>query len=336
MKIAFLQIHEAPYRDDFLYYLNRQDGVELSVFSYKKSDEYHTYWGLEQQEPVAKWLGRHLRLGSSLLHFKLLNPFFLRRFDMVAVTAHSNMTSLLAYLWCWVWGVPYVYMADTVTERIRCRPAYHFKAAIYKKAAFIFVPGVVSRQFFIERYGIVDKKILLGYYSFSYSKIRGWAEVGREEREAIRSKLGMAEGERLAIMAANFLSFRDHLGLIKVFAKREEWHLLLIGEGPTLIKCKRYVEVNGLSDYIHFMKGQKFKTLIAILTAGDEYVHSGKEPFSTMPLLARLCGVKLGEHGDIPSWKDLESGSLPGYLDAEEVARRFAVAARMVEPKNVN
>jgi glycosyltransferase involved in cell wall biosynthesis len=259
-----------------------------------------------------------------MLHLRLLNPFLLRGFDLVAIMAHSNLTSLLAYCWCILWRIPYVYMADTVEERIKAPWCRRLKGALYRRAAFLFVTGRASARFFGERYGVPAEKIMVGCYSFDYAKIREWAREGRRERGAVRQRLGVAEEATLSIMAANFLPFRDHLGLIQRFEQRPSEHLLLIGEGECLPACREYVASRGLGSRIHFMPGMSFEELARILPAGDVYVHAGREPYSTMPLLARLAGLRLGEHGDIPSYEDLESGEPPRELDAPWVAALFA------------
>lgn len=327
MKLAFLQIHDAPYRMDFLRHLARQPSIDLTVFSYLPVDQAHVYWKLETGGYVSRGLGRFLKFGPSMLHFRLLNPWFLKPFDMVAVTAHSNLTSLLAYFWCWFWGIPYVYMADTVDERLTARVFRAIKAAIYKRAAFLFVTGRASMRFFQDRYGVPEDRLLAGYYSFDYARIRALEDEGRKQRQTVRRKLGISEEATLRIMAANFLPFREHLKLIKKFGQTVDGHLLLIGEGECLADCKGYVEAHGLSGRVHFMPGQPFDDLVRLLPAGDVYVHSGREPYSTMPLLARLAGLRLGEHGDVPAFEDLEGGVLPEDFDAPLVAARFAFIA---------
>ena len=323
MKLAFLQIHDAPYRMDFLRHLARQPSIDLTVFSYKPADPAHPYWGLDAGGYVSRGLGRYLKFGPSMLHFRLLNPWFLKRFDAVAVTAHSNLTSLLAYGWCRLWGIPYVYMADTVDERLKTPVFRRIKAAIYKRAAFLFVTGRASMRFFQERYGVPESRLLVGYYSFDYARIRAWADEGRRLRQTLRRHLGVPDEATLSVMAANFLPFRDHLELIKKFEQKAKDHLLLIGEGECLAACKRYVEAQGLSRRVHFMPGQTFEGLVRLLPAGDVYVHSGREPYSTLPLLARLAGLRLGEHGDVPAFEDLEGEAVPEAFDAPGVAGRF-------------
>ncbi len=324
MKIAFLQIHEAPYRMDFLRHLAGQEGVDLTVFNYLPQDRAHRYWSLEETGVVSQGLGPYLKIGPSMLHFRLLNPWLLKGYDLVAIPAHSNLTSLLAFFWCRFWRIPYVYMADTVAERRRSPIFRAIKAAIYKRAAFLFVTGRASMRFFAERYGVPQERMLAGCYSFDYAKIRAWAREGRRERGAVRQRLGVAEEATLAIMAANFLPFRDQAGLIQRFEKRPAEHLLLIGEGECLPACREYVASRGLGRRIHFMPGMRFEELVRILPAGDVYVHAGREPYSTMPLLARLAGLRLGEHGDVPAYEELEGEETPAELDAPRAAALFA------------
>ena len=505
IKLAFLQIHAAPYRNDFLRYLGQEPGIELTIYSYKEEDPAHSYWELPEEGVVAHSLGRAWQVGSSLLHWRMLNPFFLRRFDLVAVTAHSHMTSLLAYFWCWVWRIPYIYMADTVWERRTSWLMRRVKAAIYRRAAFLFVTGRASVRFFMEQYGVAPERLQVGYYNFDYAKIRRLAAEGRREREAVRRAWGVGEGEQVALMAANFLPFREHLELIRWF-EREGWatgvgHLVLVGGGGgggsggeggvggreprmdtngresgekggggeepristnscgnfppagagsliaenchsralppeggivadyrnqetgcddegkkgaascasagalsqppsgsdervkagaasctaagalsqppsgsdervkadcggkglppsreasgmrlgtaspsrdgaeapdwlppeggtpargTEAECRRYVRERGLEGRVHFVPGVKFEALVRLLAAADIYVHSGREPYSTMPLLARLAGLELGYHGEIPGLEDLVDGEVPEELDARVVARVIA------------
>lgn len=331
MKLAFLQIHEAPYRMDFLRHLAQQASVELTVFTYKPDDPAHPYWGLKSGGYVLRNLGYRVKIGPSMLHFRLLNPFFLKKYDVVAVTAHSNLTSLLAFCWCRLWRIPYVYMADTVDERLTTPLFRKVKAAIYHRAAFLFVTGKASVRFFRERYGLPESRLLVGYYSFDYAQIRAWATEGRAQRQAMRRHLGVAENETLSIMAANFLPFRDHLGLIRRFEQQAEGQLLLIGEGACLARCQAYVKDHGLRGRVHFMPGQTFEELVRLLPVADVYVHSGREPYSTLPLLARLAGLRLGDHGDIPAFEDLDGDEVPDAFDAAVVAARFT--ERLLRPR---
>ncbi len=328
MRLAFLQIHDAPYRMDFLRYLAKNKTVDLTVYTYKPDDSHHLYWDLKNFGYTSLALGPSLRMGPSLLHVKLLNPFFLKRYDRVAVMAHSNMTSLLAFFWCRIWKIPYVYMADTVEERMTSWLMRKIKAAIYLHAAFLFVTGHVSKRFFIETYGVPDEKILIGYYNFDYETIRGLAREGMLQRGNMRAQLGVLPSDTLSVMVANFLPFRDHLSLIKQFDYESGNKLLLIGEGECLTSCKIYVEQQVLKDKVLFMPGLSFEAMIRLLPVCDVYVHSGKEPYSTMPLLARLAGLRLGFHGDVPAFEDLKGDSVPCDFDSQEVAEQFVAACK--------
>jgi len=313
---------------DFLRYLARDASIDLTVYTYKPDDSFHSYWNLKDLGYISHALGPYLKIGHTLLHFKLLDPFFLRRYDMVAVMAHSNLTSLLAYFWCWIWRIPYVYMADTVEERMTSRGMKKMKAAIYLRAAFVFVTGHAAVRFFVERYGVPREKLLIGYYNFDYAKIRRLAREGLSQREPMRQKLGVAPSDILSVMAANFQPFRDQLSLIQNFEFSKGNKLLLIGEGECLQACKAYVEQQALSDRVLFLPGFAFETLIHLLPACDVYVHSGEEPYSTMPLLARLAGLRLGFHGNIPAFEDLKDDFVPGDFDSSEVAERFVTACK--------
>jgi len=333
LRLAFLQIHDAPYRMDFLRCLAVQEDVELTVYTYQKQDLVHSYWALGDLGYASCSLGAAVRIGPSLLHFRLLNPFFLRSFDMVAVMAHSHITSLLAYFWCLVWGIPYVYMADTVWERISSLWARSMKAVIYQRAAFLFVPGAVSARFFARAYGIAPDKVMMGYYNFSYAKIKAWAEAGRIDRLETRRALKVNAEDELSIMVANFLPFRKQLGLIQSFNFSDGQKLILVGEGTCLAECKTYVEKNKLDHRVIFIPGLPFEKMVKLLVACDVYVHSGKEPYSTMPLLAKLVGLRLGRHGDIPAYADVGEETWAEKFDAHKVAVAFADRCRIVRSK---
>lgn len=323
MRLAFLQIHDAPYRMDFLRHLAEQESIELSVYTYESADKNHLYWDIQELGYDSRSLGPFLRIGPSLFHFKLLNPFFIRQFDAVAVMAHSNITSLLAFFWCKVWGTPYIYMADTVEERMTGRLITKIKKSIYGNALFLFVTGKASKHFYMGRYNIPEDKIMTGYYNFEFDRIHKLVAEGREMRTENRTELGVMPSDVLSVMVANFLPFRDHLALIKSFDFRNENKLLLVGEGEHLDTCKSYVHQNSLKDKVLFLSGLPFENMVRLLAACDIYVHSGKEPYSTMPILAKLVGLKFGYHGDIPAYYDLENNTVPVELDAPVVVKRF-------------
>lgn len=320
MRLAFFQIHEAPYRQAFLDALAKR--IELDVFNYEASDLAHDYWGLGERPSNRKPLGACVRFGGSMLHFTCLVPLWLLRYDAVVVSAHSNLTSILIICWCRLLQVPYVYMADTVSERLRGQVIRWFKRFIYEGAAFLFAPGRASIRFFKDAYGIPSERILAGCYSFNFETVRRMAAKGVGGRIAVRASFGFTSEDRIQIMAANFTKTRNQDELIRNLPTGER--LLLIGNGERRAECERLVVELGRSDSVRFVDGLPFDRLVCVLAVCNECVHFANEPFSTVPIVARILGVPVRTGGCVPSAEDIpDTDWFREAFDSERVAERF-------------
>lgn len=95
---------------------------------------------------------------------------------------------------------------------------------------------------------------------------------------------------------ANYQDLKDQISLIKavklILDKNIRPYLTLIGTGPTLKKCKSYVEDNSLSDYVSFEKEVDHSQLRKFYNTLDLFVlPSVYEGFGCVYTEAYACGV---------------------------------------------
>jgi len=100
---------------------------------------------------------------------------------------------------------------------------------------------------------------------------------GREELHALRSELGVGEGERIVTTIGRLNSTKSHELFVEAAAKvleaRNDVHFYIIGEGETRKFLEAEIGKSGLDSHIHLLGARK--DIFNLLSISDVYVRPG-------------------------------------------------------------
>jgi hypothetical protein len=165
MKLAFVSSHPAPYRDSFLGGLVRNGKFTTDVFSLFPKDSGHDYWQLEASPYENKVIVTQDGTAGWRVFLRLLKTIVFGGYDCVCWPGFSPFYLALCMLIQVLCGKKYTIAADTVSQRKIGGGAFQFKKFLVRHASLIFVPGVRSRDFFVDTFNVETSRVCLGAYS---------------------------------------------------------------------------------------------------------------------------------------------------------------------------
>ncbi|MGL4860549.1 MAG: glycosyltransferase family 4 protein [Enterobacteriaceae bacterium] len=93
------------------------------------------------------------------------------------------------------------------------------------------------------------------------------------ERSFWREKLDLSSDDLLGITTARLVAVKNHRFLLEALAKVKQrgimWHWIIVGDGPLESELKKYVQLLGISDQIHFLGYQPQHIIHHWLAAAD-------------------------------------------------------------------
>ena len=297
MKVAILRIHPAPYREPVLRRLVEDVRFTVESFSIVGEDGGHAGMGLgSDRRPLAGV--RHLAdlaFGDGIrLAIRLLRRFvFSRDYSCVVWPAYCPWWLTLPILASAISGRRYAVSLDTVRDTSRF-VGRAFKRLIFRRAAFLWVPGQAARRYLREQYGIPAEKIVTGLYL--------------PESFPIPHRL-CTGGPITFLMVANHVPNRRMEVLadgFRAFATRHEGvRLVLCGKGVAPLAGGAVEVLEG---------GCAWPSLPELYAQAAVYVHTGEEQFSTALLMGAMAELPLLVGAEVGVCADLfaQAGEKPG------------------------
>lgn len=296
MRVGFVSIHPAPYRDPFFSCLARRPEVKLEVYTFLKQDRDHDFWRLPPPDypntyfaclPFVpaffkyQWSVLRLVLGGG--HDLYVFPGFLIR------------ASVTGMLFCAITGRPYVYNADSVEDGMsRSSVVGWIRDFLIRRASLLFVPGKASEAYFHERYGVPRDRVCHGCYAMDASRIEERLVAARERRGEIRRELGIGDSDTMFLMVANMIKGRRYPITASGFRKMAKRHpgvrFVMVGSGEDFEAMSRLAAEH---PELVVKQGCSFDEMLGLYGAADVYVHGGKEPASTALVIGALAKLPL-------------------------------------------
>jgi len=250
MKVAYLSIHPAPYRDPVLAAVHRRGNLELHVFTMFAGDVGHPYQRVVLNEYSNTSLGKGYKLKvpwNSWLHPAILPALWRGGFDVIVVPGYNHATSVLAMLFCWVTNTPLVFSCDAIDFGDQSHRREVLLRFILKRSAAALVPGAESRTY-LKRLGFSDKRVFEGTYCLDCAVLSEVAAVQRTRRDSIRASLGISPTGFAFLFAGRMIPQRGLKYLMQAFGQISTEHsntfLLLVGTGPDrsdIVACSRSI-----------------------------------------------------------------------------------------------
>lgn len=326
MRIAFISNHPAPYRDAFLGKLVHEPGIETDVFSLFPYDSGHKFWDLKDQPYRAEVLCPNHGTRLSIC-WKLLRRFLFARYDMIVWPGYFAWYLSVPLFLSAMLGRRYAFCADSVAQPAIGRFARFVKRTIVRRAAFVFVPGKASRDFFMREFGLPEDKICLGTYALDGEELK--RQIMGIDRATARRKFGINPDATVFLMVANMIPTRHYPITVQGFRDFAKRHgnsvFVIVGKGADLPAMEAIAQADSC---IRVIPGCAFEEMKSLYAAADVYVHGGKEPASTALVIGAISHLPLISSRAVGCSADVLEDGVTGievkdYLNAAEWTAAF-------------
>jgi len=287
-RIAIGEMHPAPYRQPVLDRICSAGAFDVDVFSNRAIDVGHAWAGFGEAD-------RTLYRGNGVAAlFRALKRYvFSREYDLVCWSAYYPFWLTLPLVLSALLGKKYALALDSVREEGSGRFGCKIKELIFGRACFLWVPGLASRRFLENDYGIAAEKIVEGAYALEKF----------DEHERL-----IGVGGLTFLMVCNNVPWRRVDVVIEGFVKfaqgRTDVRLMLCGKGMSAFAGRANVDI---------VDGCPWDDLPKVYAHADIYVHNGTEQFSTAVLMAAMRGMPIVVGREVGVVQDLfEGGAKPG------------------------
>lgn len=359
MRVGFVSIHPAPYRDPFFNRLAQRPEVALDVYTFLKQDKDHDFWKLPPPGypntylPCLPFVPAFFKYQWSVIRLVLGGGHDLYVFPGFLIRA--SVTGMLA---CVLTGSPYAYNADSVEDGAsRSGIIGWFRDFLIRRATLLFVPGKASEAYFHERHGVPRDRICHGCYAMDAPRIEERLAAARDRRVEIRRELGIGDSDTMFLMVANMIKGRRYpvtaAGFLAMAKRHPGVRFVMVGSGEDFETMSRLAAEH---PELVVKRGCSFDEMLGLYGAADVYVHGGKEPASTalvigalakLPLLSSFAvghswdclvdgvsGVVVKDHTSVADWAEAFERLMESRSDwpAYGHAARHAARALEVEP----
>lgn len=316
MKIAFISMHPAPYRDVFIEKLVQNNPKNVDVFNYLSLDKGHDFWGLEASTFKVEELG-----GSKLSFFrmtiKLLRMFvFSKKYDFVMWPGWTYKPLFIPIFLSALFRKKFGFSADTIKQGKISKLGFILKRFVVNRAKIILVPGEAGRLFFSKTFDTDTNKILMGAYALDGDRIE--IEILKRRanlKSSIRNKYDIMDNSKVFLMVANMIPTRHYpitvSAFVEVAKQNKNAVFLIVGRGPDLELMQ---EISLKEKCIRVIPGCSFDEMLSLYAMSDVYVHGGTEPASTALVIGAISHLPLISSMAVGCAKDVlvdgESGVL--------------------------
>jgi len=252
--------------------------------------------------------------------------------EEVFVPGWAGPGAAAAIRWCQRASVPAIVMSESTTMD---EPRMAWKEAVKRQVVRCFAAGLVGGQRHIEyavQLGLTRERVFAGYDAVDNDHFAAGADAARNDRQAVRERLGLPEQYFLA--SCRFIPKKNLTRLLHAFAvflktwRHSPWHLVLLGNGPERSRLERLRSELGLNNTV-FMPGFKqYGDLPAYYGLANVFVHaSTTEQWGLVVNEAMATGLPVIVSDRCGCSPDLVEEGVNGFLfnptDTEKLAGRM-------------
>lgn len=315
INLAYISIHPAPYRDPFLNQLSETPSVNLDVFEYESIDQGHNFWKLPPPKyrhflfaKIFRFIGR----GIHLCPLKL----FIQKYDYYFIPGTLYLSSLFLLVVLPILKRKVILCADSISDATKSPVVKTIKRWVYRKVAFVMVPGEAGAIFFCQKYGFKRADCLYGGYAMDVTSIRRQIRsIDKENNIQFLSNFHLPTNKKIFMMCANMLCNRDYPMLVEAFklfaSNKQDVHLLMIGGGSEAQLVDQMITGFPMITRVDHCS---YDELIQFYSNIYCYIHTGQEPYSTAVTLGAVAGVPLISSSAVGASYDYIQDGVTGVL----------------------
>lgn len=310
MKVAFISIHPAPYRDDTLQLLSEKKDIQLDVYNMADVPDNHKEWEYKNNSKIQHFLKKACDLPIvGLTNFDIFKR--VKNHDILIICSYYPGTSLLALIYAWVHKVPYVYCCDAVKDGKKFKLIKKLLTKkIYGKAKSLWVPGGMSKDYYINQ-GVQKDKIFEGFYTNDSRKLL--SQMKKAQIDSMKKSLNIGNNSVTFIFVGKLIKSRNISLLLSAFndiSDQYDTRLIIIGDGIDQDKVSAEKKRN---KYIIHIPEVNYNDLHSYYAIADAYVHPGVEPYSLALVEGIVAGLPAISNRDVGSSQDFIINNENGF-----------------------
>ena len=298
MKIGFVLMQPAPYRDDIIKNIVQRNS-ETDIWYLHDANWYHTEWNYTSSlSNVFYSQGNIKKTFWGELDTDFICRIEEKNYDMLVVNGIYPMTLLKLLMHRMRKKKPYIIFADTVEKR----GPYILRKQLYKNAAGLVVSGEMSKRFF-QSIGVEENKIHIGCYVYNNQDIYKKIVEYKTNKTNRRKQLGMNNDLFWFLFVGKLIPSRRTKNLLSAVAEcKGKFGVLIIGDGPDYEEVSLYS-----SNYPNIISIPKvpIDQLHEYYALCDGYVHPGKEPYSLAEIEAAIAGMPIVSTSEVGAYMDV-------------------------------
>jgi len=322
LRVAFITIHPAPYRDPTLELVYQRGVVDIEVVFLFGHIDWHPYWEIKDEPSFPSIvLGEREPKDTGARFTGILRLLRQRRYDVVFISGYQHFTMLLALSYCIASNTPFVFVSDSILQgphpRWKWLVRYLPVRLLARTMSAAWVPGRAARDHWVY-YGVQPERIFEGCYCIDAEAVAAKTQALRLQRSTIRGRFGFSDDQLVFLFVGRMIPTRGLQYLMEAFrtltTMRQDLGLILVGDGPVRPWVEDFVREQGL-DQVRFVDPVPFEVLPEYYVACDAYVHpSIREPYSLAVAQTAISARPLILTGQVGAAADYLVEGRTGYL----------------------
>lgn len=334
-KLAIVATHPIQYQAPLWNRLAQSSGLDVKVFyadTHGSTESFDPLYGKSFSWDVPLLEGydheflRSVRIpglpGPTACYYPVGLMRKLAEGGFEAVLIHGYMTGAAwaGYLAARKLGLPIFirgdsHLADRKLTGTRARVKAIILGHFLRRITCCLAIGEWNRQYW-RHYGVPDEKIHKTLFSVDNARFQETLARGRDEIDDLRTEWGARPEDTVFAFTGNLQPHKGVDVLVRAFlqmcARRDDVHLVIIGEGPVAAELKA---IAGVTDRIHWVGFVNQSKMPLYLAAANVFVLPSRiEPWGLVVNEAMACGLPCIVSDVVGAGPDLVSGPDTGLV----------------------
>lgn len=217
---------------------------------------------------------------------------------------------------------------------VKAAKAILFPMLFRQFRAFLAI-GKFNRELY-HHYGVPEENVFMAPYCVDNDFFARNSSKQRKNAEILRQNLGISNDQTVFLFAAKFINRKRPLDIIQTakLINRQDLHVIMVGDGPLLPKCRELIGRNGLNN-IHLLGFKNQSELPLYYAAADVLILPSE--FETWGLVineAMACGLPCIVSDGCSAAADMIIEGETGYIyPVGDINRLATLMAKIAENK---
>lgn len=285
-KILFVFNHPAPYKIDLFNELAKHHDLTVIFERQRNHDRPECFYHDKQYRFTAKFI-RGVNFGNeNHLSFSIIQHLKKNVYDLIIINGYSTLTEVLTLNYLIRKKIPYLLYFNGTFNQGGSKLAVALKRKFIRHARYCLTSTSLADDA-LKAMGAKSENIYHYPYSTVFQGDLSKRPLTNEEITQFKLDHNLPL-KPLFLVAGQYISRKNNLALIALFAKRPDYALLLIGGGKKKQKYLNYIQKHHLTNIylrpylkkIDLLKYYQASSSAITLSKNDIYGHMVNESFS--------------------------------------------------------